>query len=189
MLADGPPPPLLVERMDIGVPEIFASIADVAGGAGHPPDPVTDKLVAKIAATQAADGSWHGQNGAGDRPPAEEGFITRTALCIRSLKVYGPPGRAAEMNARVSRARRWLAAATPVTAEERNMRLLGLMWSGADAATLKPLAATILARSSLTAAGVRSTRWRAMPTPPASRCTRSPRRAASPPAIRHIRRA
>ena len=36
------------------------------------------------------------------------------------------------------------ASATPVTAEERNMKLLGLMWSGADAASLQPLAATIL---------------------------------------------
>ena len=31
------------------------------------------------------------------------------------------------MNARVAKARRWLLAATPVTAEERNMRLLGLL--------------------------------------------------------------
>ena len=71
--------------------------------------------------------------------------MTRTALCVRSLKAFGPPGRAAEMNARIENARRWLMAATPVTAEDHNMRLLGLYWAGADAATLKPLAATIAA--------------------------------------------
>jgi ankyrin repeat protein len=144
MFADGPPLPMLLERMDIGVPEIFAQILTGLAALGLPPDAVTDKIVANVAATQAVDGSWHAQNGAGDRPPAEEGFITRTALCIRALKVYGPPGRGSEMDERVARARRWLAAATPVTSEERNMKLLGLMWAGADAATLKPLAAAIL---------------------------------------------
>jgi hypothetical protein len=49
------------------------------------------------------------------------------------------------MNARIAKARQWLLAATPVTSEERNMRLLGLYWSGADAAALKPLAAAIAA--------------------------------------------
>jgi hypothetical protein len=49
------------------------------------------------------------------------------------------------MHARIAKARQWLLAATPVTSEERNMRLLGLYWAGADAATLKPLAAAIAA--------------------------------------------
>jgi hypothetical protein len=101
--------------------------------------------VSEIAATQAADGSWHLTGGINERPPAEEGAITRTALCVRSLKVYGPPGRGAEMKARVERARQWLLAATPVTSEDRNMRLLGLHWAGTDAPTLKRLAAPILA--------------------------------------------
>lgn len=144
MLGDGPPPQMLLERMDIGVPEILAQALAGLAALGHPADAVTDKLVANVAAAQAVDGSWHAQNGAGDRPPAEEGFITRTALCIRALKAYGPPGRGQEMSERIARARRWLAAATPVTAEERNMKLLGLMWAGADAATLKPLAENIL---------------------------------------------
>src|SRR5262249_5919722 len=38
-----------------------------------------------------------------------------------------------------------LTAAKPVTAEERNMRLLGLHWAGTDPSSLKPLAAEILA--------------------------------------------
>src|SRR5262249_49893570 len=113
MLAAGPPASLLLERMDIGVPEIFAQTLTSLAALGIPPDRNTDKLAANIAATQAVDGSWHVINGLGDRPPAEEGRITRTALCIRSLKAYGPPGRAAEMSARIDRARRWLQSATP----------------------------------------------------------------------------
>ena len=39
-----------------------------------------------------------------------------------------------------------LAAAQPVSSDDRNMKLLGLYWSGADAAALKKLAADILSR-------------------------------------------
>lgn len=146
MLKDGPPPPLLLERMDIGVPEIFASTLAALAAENVPPNLVTDMIAANIAATQAPDGSWHTQNGVGDRPPTAEGGITRAALCIRSLTVYGPPARVGEMNARIAKARQWLLAAKPVTAEDRNMQLLGLRWADADAATLKKLAIAILAQ-------------------------------------------
>ena len=145
MLKEGPPPQLLLERMEINVPEIFASALVALAAENVPANPVTDMIVADLAATQAIDGSWHIQNGLGDRPPSAEGGITRTALCLRSLKVYGPQGRGAEMDARVAKARRWLAAAKPVTAEDRNMQLLGLRWADADVSTLKRLAAAILA--------------------------------------------
>jgi ankyrin repeat protein len=146
MLKGGPPPPLLLERMDIGVPEIFASALTALAAEHVPPNQVTDMIAANIAATQAPDGSWHILSGIGDRPPTAEGGITRAALCVRSLKVYGAPALAEEMNARIAKARQWLLAATPATAEDRNMQLLGLFWADADAATLKALAAAILAQ-------------------------------------------
>jgi len=145
MLSSNPPAGLLYERMDIGVPEIFASTLAAMAAMGYPANRATDGLVADIAASQMADGSWRLIGGIGSRPPAEEGLVTRTALCVRSLKAFGPPGRAKEMNARIEKARRWLLAATPVTSEDRNMQLLGLYWGGADAAALKPLASTIAA--------------------------------------------
>jgi ankyrin repeat protein len=144
MLKDGPPPQLLLERMDINVPEIFASALVALAAENVPPNPVTDMIAANLAATQAGDGSWHIQNGLGHRPPSEEGAISRTAMCLRSLKVYGSLGRAAEMNARITKARQWLAAAKPLTADDRNMQLLGLRWADADAAALKKLSAAIL---------------------------------------------
>jgi hypothetical protein len=146
MLKEGPPPPLLLERMDINVPEIFASVLVALAAENVPPNPATDIIAASLAAAQAPDGSWRLQNGIGDRPPTSVGGITRAALCIRSLSVYGPPARAAEMNGRLARARQWLLAAKPVTAEDRNMRLLGLSWAGVDAATLKPLTEAVLAQ-------------------------------------------
>jgi hypothetical protein len=144
MLGAAPPPQVLYERMDIGVPEIFSMTLAALAALDVPANRATDALVAEIAATQAADGSWHLTGGINDRPPAEEGMISRTALAIRSLKVYGAPGRGEEMRARIANAREWLLAATPVTSEERNMQLLGVFWAGADAATLKRLAAPIL---------------------------------------------
>jgi ankyrin repeat protein len=146
MLKQGPPPPLLLERMDINVPEVFASALVALAAENVPPNPVTDMIAANIAAAQALDGSWHIQNGIGDRPPTSQGRITRAAMCIRSLKVYGPPARAAELNARIAKARQWLLAEKPVTAEDRNMQLLGLLWAGADAPSMKTLAAAILAQ-------------------------------------------
>jgi len=145
MLGAAPPPQGLYERMDIGVPEIFAQTLTSLAALDVPSNPATDALVANIAATQSADGAWYVTGGVNERPPAEEGRITRTALSIRALRAYGPPGRGAEMNARVARARQWLLAAAPATSEEHNMRLLGLYWAGADLAALKRAAAPILA--------------------------------------------
>jgi len=138
-------PELFLERMDPpGAEEQLAyPLAGLALNS-HPPDPLTDAMAANIASTQEQNGSFH--VGAAARPPAEEGDIFRTALCIRALKVYGPPGRGPEMAARVDRARRWLQSAKAVTAEDRNMQLLGLYWAGgADVRLRKRLAGDILA--------------------------------------------
>jgi hypothetical protein len=140
-----PPEPLL-ERMDPpGAEEQLAyPLAGLALNS-YPPDRMTDGMVANIAATQGADGSFH--VGAAARPPGEEGDIFRTAICIRALKIWAPPGRGVEMAARVAKARQWLAMAKPVTAEDRNMQLLGLYWAGdLDARASRRLAGAILAQ-------------------------------------------
>ncbi len=144
MLAAAPPASALMDRMDISVPEIFAATLSALAANGVPPNPTTDKLAVNIAAAQLRDGSWHLVGAIGNRPPTQEGDIARTAQCVRALKVYGPPSRPG-MAAEIAKARDWLLAAKPVSSEQRNMRLLGLYWAGADAAVLKPLAAEILA--------------------------------------------
>ncbi len=119
----------LLERMDAaGAMEQLAYPLLGLAANGHPADRLTDGMVANIAAQQRSDGSWH--VGAAARPPAEEGDIFRTAVCIRALKVYGSPGRGPEMAARVTKARQWLQAAKPATTEDRNMQLMGLYWAG-----------------------------------------------------------
>lgn len=145
MLHEVYPTEPLLERMDPpGAEEQLAyPLAGLALN-GFAPDRMTDAMVANIAATQGRDGSFH--VGAAARPPGEEGDIFRTALCIRAMKVYGPPARAAEMEARVAKARQWLEVAKPVTAEDRNMQLLGLGWAGADRRKLARFAGAILAQ-------------------------------------------
>ena len=135
----------LLERMDAaGAMEQLAYPLVGLAANHHPADRLTDGMVANIAAQQRSDGSWH--VGAAARPPAEEGDIFRTAVCLRALKVYGPPGRGPEMTARVAKARQWLQTAKPVTTEDRNMQLMGLYWAGAGSSVLKPLAKAILAQ-------------------------------------------
>ena len=138
-----PPEPFL-ERFDAaGAQEQLAYPLAGLAALNHAPDRMTDAMVANIAAAQLRNGSWH--VGAAARPPAEEGDIFRTAVCIRALQAYAPPGRAPEMERRVSNARAWLHAAKATTTEDRAMQLLGLHWAGADAGSLAPLAKAILA--------------------------------------------
>jgi ankyrin repeat protein len=106
-----------------------------------PPSMMIDAMVHNIAAQQQRDGSWHSDGIA--RPPMLDGDCTNTAIAIRSLSVYGPPARKTEIASRIAKGAHWLRGATPVTAEDYNMQLLGLKWAGADAGSLHPIAHTI----------------------------------------------
>jgi hypothetical protein len=111
--------------------------------ANYPPDSITDAMAANLAASQAANGSWH--QGGISRAPMEESDISRTATSLHSLQIYGPPARKAEFDARLERAKDWLMKAKPKNNEERNMQLLGLTWAKADEATLRRLSKALLA--------------------------------------------
>ena len=111
---------------------------------GYQPDRTTDLVVAHLVSQQAADGRW--SMSALARPPIGEGPIAVTAYAIRSLKAFAPPGRAADINERIARATAWLVAETPRTTEDRNMKLLGLLWAGRSAAERAPLVKQILAK-------------------------------------------
>src|SRR6476646_4172144 len=103
-----------------------------------------DALVVNVSAQQRRDGNWH--IGGLARPPIEDGDFSRTALGVRALKVYGLPGRAAEMNDRIRRATTWLQSTTPRTTEDFSFRLMGLAWGGASADALRRAASDLAAR-------------------------------------------
>jgi ankyrin repeat protein len=97
--------------------------------AQHKPDAMTAGLVHAIASWQMPDGSWPALI---ERPPLEYSTFSHTALSIRALTLYAPDGRRAEIDEQVRRARSWLLAAKPASAEEHAMRILGLAWGKAS---------------------------------------------------------
>jgi len=135
--------PMLLERLDTaGTPDIPLYSLIALASRSYPPDAMTDAMIANVAAQQYADGRWH--LGGLARPPIQDGDIFRTAFAIRALDVYAPPGRRGEMHARAALARAWLVAAVPTTAEDRNLKLLGLKWSGMNDRELRPQVNAIL---------------------------------------------
>jgi ankyrin repeat protein len=126
---------LLVENGD-NIPDLqitgpYALLALDAHG--HKPDGLTDAAVNNLANKQNNDGSWTIW---APRPPIEYGDIQATALCLRSIQLYAPPGRRAEYDARIRKAGEWLAAANAENATDENWRALGLFWSNTGATTL-----------------------------------------------------
>jgi hypothetical protein len=106
----------------------------------YPADTLTDALVHDIAGMQRMDGSWFG--GGTQRPPIEYSPISETAYAIRALRVYASPGRKAEIDRRIARARDWLLRVVPQHTEERVMQALGLHW--ADAKPPRELAEALM---------------------------------------------
>jgi ankyrin repeat protein len=95
----------------------------------YQPDDISDALVIEMAGRQQLDGSWTAFS---HRPPLEYSRIASTALAIRAMELYGPPGLKAQFRERIQRGRTWLLAAEPSSNHDRAFRLLGLSWSGAD---------------------------------------------------------
>jgi ankyrin repeat protein len=129
-----------VPRMMLGDPAVggeaittgYAQMALLADG--HPLDTTTAAMTHWLMARQMPDGRWLG-NGL-NRPPSEYSLISHTAIAAGGLKSYPLPGRQREIEDSLRRAREWLLASEPKSAEERGMRLMGLVWTGAPRARL-----------------------------------------------------
>jgi ankyrin repeat protein len=109
--------------------------------AGATRDDTTDALVHYLTLKQATDGHWRSSF---YRPPANGDEITATALAVRGLRLFVPPGRGTEMARRVDQAKGWLTAAVPRTTEDRAFQLLGLAWAGAAKGAIDRSAAGLL---------------------------------------------
>jgi hypothetical protein len=102
---------------------------------GYPPDRLTATMTHWLLARQMPDGSWLG-NGL-NRPPSEYSLISHTAMAAGGLVSYPLPGRMRDVNEGLRRARQWLLATTASSAEERGMRLMGLVWTKAPTASIE----------------------------------------------------
>jgi len=95
--------------------------------AGVPRNTVTDAAVANLISTQRNDGSWVFLD---SRPPqADNSRIPFTAMAIRALAAYGPPGLRQEIALRTQRALAFVRAAAPDSTQDEAFKLLGLVWS------------------------------------------------------------
>jgi ankyrin repeat protein len=136
----------MLERFDVpGTPDLPIYALGALANTGSQPDRVIDGIVANVAARQSSTGRWLSPFGEIARPPIEDGDITRTALAISALKAFRSPGRGADMDERIARGANWLVSAKAITAEDRNMQLVGLKSAGADRRVLQRLAKGILA--------------------------------------------
>jgi ankyrin repeat protein len=127
-----------VPRMMLGDPAVggeaittgYAQLALHA--AGQPLNTTTAVMTHWLMARQMPDGRWLG-NGL-NRPPSEYSLMSHTALAAGGLKSYPLPGRTGEIAESLRRAQRWLLSAEAKSAEERGMRLMGLVWTDAPRA-------------------------------------------------------
>lgn len=136
--------PLLQRSEPPGVPDVSVYNLLAMSASNYPEDRITDAIVFDVAAAQRATGNW--TLGVTARPPMQDGDISRTALAIRALRIYGMPARRPEFELRVARAKSWLMNVEAITTEDRNMKLLGLKWAGADDEVVRRLAGEIVAK-------------------------------------------
>lgn len=116
------------------------------GAAGQPPDDRTAALAHYLKGNGVAvaedETTWLSTS---YRPPLEATPVTGTAFAIRALDLYRADARAEEADATIARGVRWLRGREARDSEERNMRLLGLRWGGADHALLREAVGEVLA--------------------------------------------
>jgi hypothetical protein len=126
----GNAPRMMLGDPAVGGESITAGYAQMALSAhGHPFDVVTAAIAHWLLARQMPEGNWLG-NGV-NRPPSEYSAISHTALAAGGLKSYTFPGRREQITQSLRRAQQWLLRAEAKSAEERAMRLMGLVWTGA----------------------------------------------------------
>jgi len=121
------------------------------------PGPLTDALVHYLVLHQQQDGHWQPE---AYRPPDDGSPFLYTALAVRGLQAFAPPGRKKEIADRIARAGGWLLAAEPAETVDRVFKVLGLGWAGAAARDIEK-AAGVLLREQLQDGG-----WAQLPTLP-----------------------
>ena len=109
-----------------------------------PLDNITAAITHLVAGQQMPDGTWLG-NGV-SRPPMEDSIVSQTALSVRAMTLYPIAGQKIDLAEKLRRAQRWLLDVRPTTMEERNMRLMGLVWSKAPNADVQAALQQVVAQ-------------------------------------------
>jgi hypothetical protein len=107
-------------------------------------DKITTELTHAAAALQLPDGSWT-PNGV-SRPPMEDTLVTATAMGARALTLYPMAGSKHQVEEKVRRAQNWLVAVDAHSAEDRAMKLMGLVWTKASRSEVEVAVQQILSQ-------------------------------------------
>jgi ankyrin repeat protein len=110
----------------------------------HPFDKITTELTHAAAALQLPDGSWT-PNGV-SRPPMEDTLVTATAMGARALTLYPVAGLKHQLEEKVRRSQHWLLAVHAHLAEDRAMKLMGLVWTKAPQSAVEAAVQQILSQ-------------------------------------------
>jgi len=108
----------------------------------YPFDKITAELTHAAAALQLPDGSWT-PNGV-SRPPMEDTLVTATAMGVRALTLYPVAGGKHQVEEKVRRAQHRLLAVDARSAEDRAMKLMGLVWTKAPQSDVEAAVRQIL---------------------------------------------
>ena len=108
----------------------------------YPFDKITAQLTHAAAALQLPDGSWT-PNGV-SRPPMEDTLVTATAMGARALTLYPLSGRKHQVEEKVRRTQHWLLAVDARSAEDRAMKLMGLVWTKAPRSNVEAAVRQVL---------------------------------------------
>src|SRR5262249_4884692 len=123
-------PRMMLGEPAVGGEALTAGYAQLALAAEHHSlDRVTATMTHWVLARQMPDGRWLG-NGL-NRPPSEYSAISHTAIAAGGLVADPLPGRRNDIDESLRKARQWLLTADAKSAEERAMRLMGLVWTKA----------------------------------------------------------
>ena len=102
-------------------------------GRQQPADAASDAMVNYLMAHQEPDGRWASRS---NRQPLTAGDHHATAFAIFALRSYGRGAKTAEIRASIGRGVAWLEEHAPVSSQDAAMRLMGLIWGGADTAAV-----------------------------------------------------
>ena len=111
---------------------------------GVRPNRVTDAVMLSLATYQYPDGAWRALD---IRPPLGDAApLAYTALAIRALATYSPPGQRSEASGRIAKALEFVRKTMAVDTQDEAFKLLALVWSGAQASEISRQADRLRAR-------------------------------------------
>jgi len=123
-----------------GAEDTMSYVLFALAAAHFPGNAGTDAGVRYLKIRQAEDGRWTIR---AHRPPLESSSIDLTAVTIRVLQAFAPPGQRAQYAKSIAHAAQWLERAAVRNTDEAAFRILGLVWADTAPVSVAQAAASL----------------------------------------------